>query len=85
MEWNYNEDNEVLEIVLKDLINAKIILLSEDRTILKKVVGKVNKYSTTFSTPKRTILLLVDDLDALIQQSFTLSLDPKVDLTKCCG
>ncbi|NMA44610.1 MAG: hypothetical protein GX950_02255 [Candidatus Diapherotrites archaeon] len=84
VEWNYNEDNEVLEIVLKkDLINAKIILLSEDRTIFeKKVVGKVNKYSTTFSTPKRTILLLVDDLDALIQQSFTLSLDPKVDLTK---
>lgn len=82
--WKYTPENELLEITLKkDLINAKIILLAEDKTIFEEtIVGKINKYSTTFSTPRRTILLLVDDLDALTQQSFTLSLDPKVDLTK---
>jgi hypothetical protein len=82
--WNYSQENELLKITLKkEVINAKIILLSDDKTIFEeKVIGKLNEFSTTFSTPKRTILLIVDDDDALMQQSFTLTLDPRVDLTK---
>lgn len=82
--WEYDQEKELLEIILKkEVINAKLILLSEDKTIFEEeVFGKIQKYSKTISTPKKTIILIVDDKDALIQQSFTLTLDQKVDLTQ---
>lgn len=82
--WNYDQEKEELEITLKkEIINAKLILLTEDKTIFEEeIFGKLDKYIKSVKVPKKTIILIVDDEDALIQQSFTLTLDQKIDLTQ---
>jgi hypothetical protein len=80
--WNYNEQNEILYINLeKTLINSNVLLVSEEKILFEEeVVNKKNNYSIEINLPKTTALLIVDDFDSKRQQVINLVLDKSVDL-----
>lgn len=84
VKWNYDEKNNLLKVDLeKKIINSRIIILFGDETIVEDNFSEeINSITRSYTVPKETLILIVDDFDAKKQQVIELLLNKKTDLSK---